>query len=1063
MNQGQSQVLIGYLFTFMLAMLVAGCGGGGGDTAAPPSNITTPTALTSIVADAGSIIAVRVGEVATLNGRASSTSNLGSATYAWAFTSKPYGSNAALQNATTDSPSFTADAKGAYTVQLVVSAGGVSSQRAVGVVVATNVGESPTGPYNHATLSSNCVNCHNDDFETVRSKSQDHLATSNKCSACHSPLGFAIVSFVDHLEVFGNCSECHNGVTAIGKSEFHVPTTEECDNCHNTTSFLELGSDGSFDHTGIINGCAACHNGSTAIGKDGVVNHPDTTSDCSSCHSTDTFTTPYVDHSGPDVVGQVCASCHNGATATGQPANHPVTTADCGICHSVNTFNLGGVFDHSVIDSVTQPCASCHNDVTALGKPADHIQTTADCANCHNTESFVGTFVDHSGPDVVGKRCDSCHNGVTAIGKDSKQFHMPTTEDCGVCHTPGTFSTGTFDHDPAVVDPVTCESCHNNEISIGKLIDHIPTLPGQDCRDCHNTTDFAAAVFDHAGITNGCASCHNGDIAIGQKTNHIPTDDDCSVCHDSTSDFASIGNFNSAHLSGFTIECVSCHDGVLATGKISNHIAADDNCTACHNYADGFNSPVKFLGSVHTNITSGCEGCHNSRVITDNPAVVKAQGHLPTEQDCSFCHVNSGFVPASNFNHTGITGNCQSCHDGSFEAIGARGKTATPPHPDTTEDCGVCHNTINFADAYIDHTSPEVLNQRCDNCHDGVTATGKDAGHLPTTEDCRVCHVPGSFATAVFDHTGIVDNCASCHNGTDATGKSADHLPTTQDCSVCHNTTAFVGATFDHQGIVDNCASCHNGSTATGKPANHVPTNQDCSVCHQTTGFLPATFDHRGIVDNCASCHDGVFATGKSATHIATNQDCGVCHTTTTFTGAVFDHTGIVDNCASCHDGTTAIGMEAKLDRTGVPHIPTTLDCHYCHTTSTFVGGAWDHQGITGDCVSCHDGTTATGKGRDHFDTTQDCNICHSTTGWAPIDFTHPNNSDYPGDHNSSVTCISCHRNNSQTITYSSPTYAPFCAACHERDYVAREHRGTLADNKDCGRSGCHRVSSRSF
>ena len=97
-----------------------------------------------------------------------------------------------------------------------------------------------------------------------------------------------------------------------------------------------------------------------------------------------------------------------------------------------------------------------------------------------------------------------------------------------------------------------------------------------------------------------------------------------------------------------------------------------------------------------------------------------------------------------------------------------------------------------------------------------------------------------------------------------------------------------------------------------------------------------------------------------------------------------------------------------------------------------------------------------------YFGTIQECDHCHSTTAWAPIDFTHLSRN-YPGDHNSAVTCIRCHRDGTESINYPSPGYLPDCAACHAGDYDAGEHRGTLNDNRDCGGSGCHRVSSRSF
>jgi len=191
-----------------------------------------------------------------------------------------------------------------------------------------------------------------------------------------------------------------------------------------------------------------------------------------------------------------------------------------------------------------------------------------------------------------------------------------------------------------------------------------------------------------------------------------------------------------------------------------------------------------------------------------------------------------------------------------------------------------------------------------------------------------------------------------------------------------------------------------------------------------------------------------------------TNGDCGLCHNTRGFIPATFDHSGITSGCADCHDGNTATGKSQN-------HLGTDLDCSFCHTTATFQGGTWDHTDIKGNCVSCHDGNTATGNtpqgSRNHFVTSKDCNTCHSTNGWGPVNYNHPSNSDYPGDHNGNVGCSKCHRQNDQNISYPSPAYTGTCAACHARDFDAGEHDGGLSNNLNCGDSGCHRVRDRGW
>lgn len=1087
--QGRSQMWFGSVFLFVLVLSIAGCGGGGSTPGESISLCGTPTSSEVIHADTGNIVAVRVNQTAVLNGCASSTTLPDPLTYAWSFTSKPAASTAQLQNTTSVSPSFIADAAGTYMVQLVVSAGGVSSPRAIAAVEVSIDGNYTGDKRVHTSYTSQCAECHDGRLAAgdgpvapVLSKSGNHPATSNMCQACHTTFGFNLIRYVDHLEVFGNCSSCHNGVVAIGKSASHVTTTSECDNCHTTISFLNLDANGKYDHAGITNGCALCHNGKTAIGTNHITDTPaKSNNDCSFCHTTISFKNAYPDHSN---ITDNCASCHNGTDATGPKVGHPVMSVDCSVCHNTTMFSLGGVFNHRV-DPTVQPCADCHNDnnsINARSKSLNHLPTTLDCSACHGISAqFLDGSFDHT--NTIDNCAQSgCHDASSPEGTYAvSSAHVPTNgNDCEICHTPGNFATGIFDHTAVEADTnIRCDSCHNDVITAGKNANHLPTT--NDCRVCHTPDTFVGAIFDHVGIdTTNCASCHDGNISPGKSTNHMATSRDCSDCHVIKFDNFTGGSFD--HLDPVVTNiCATCHDGVIAKGKKVNHIPAQTECSQCHidTSTGGFVSSI-FLSDVHPALATGCEGCHTNKFFPATPTAVKATIHLPTSQDCHVCHTNVAFIP-SIFNHSGISGNCASCHDGSANnvAVGARGKT--PTHPVTTEDCGVCHGLAggSFANGVFDHTG-RVDN--CNECHaDGATgaSTKKNPGHVPTTEDCSVCHVPGTFTTAVFSHTGIVDNCASCHDGSVATAtvKSATHIPTTEDCSVCHNTTAFAGARFDHTGVVDNCASCHDGIITIGKDGNHVPTSNDCSVCHQTTGFIPATFDHVGIVDNCVSCHDGGFAQGKKVGHVQTIEDCGVCHRVpangTGFIPAIVEHSALpsTTRCDSCHvDGSATI--VGKDDKTNPAHLVTSLDCRSCHTTATFVGGTWTHDSSSaGICDQCHNGTDATGKSGTHFSTDFQCDVCHSTNGWAPTIFSHDPGGNYPGDHRIDPGCSGCHGSIVTTpFVYPSAQYAPFCAACHEGDFTAKsDHNGgrsgTVAQNKDCsgGGGGCHRVGDSGF
>jgi hypothetical protein len=151
-------------------------------------------------------------------------------------------------------------------------------------------------------------------------------------------------------------------------------------------------------------------------------------------------------------------------------------------------------------------------------------------------------------------------------------------------------------------------------------------------------------------------------------------------------------------------------------------------------------------------------------------------------------------------------------------------------------------------------------------------------------------------------------------------------------------------------------------------------------------------------------------------------------------------------------------------------HVVTTASCDACHRTTAWLPATFSHSSVApGTCATCHNGTSAKGKPTNHFVTTRACDACHTTTAWMPVrPYTHL--SPFYKQHNSGVTCASCHKSNSEAATWTFAAYKPDCAGCHASRFKPDAHKKvsspqilyTVAELKDCSGS-CHTYTNNTF
>ncbi len=459
----------------------------------------------------------------------------------------------------------------------------------------------------HGKFKEDCQLCHNaTSWKTVRvSPKFDHAkygfplegahATSD-CMACHSSLDFsqsraacASCHQDPHRGEMGtDCARCHGARSFIDRAPMvraHMLTrfpltgthaAADCEDCHHPAA------QGQLQYKGVSTECSDCHMDQYrgARDPDHVAGGFPTT--CQSCHSTGVWTTATFNH---DLTGFPLTGAHR--------------AAHCQQCHTTGDFK-----------SASPACYSCHAGTYATASPTHTAASfpPSACGSCHTTTSWSTPF-DHAttGFPLTGAHasasCASCHGDGVYIGKSTACYSCHATDyanaspthttasfppaACGNCHNTTTFANATFDHNLTTFPltgahvNATCADCHGDGVYAGK---------STACLSCH-TAEWNTPVVNHtaAGFdASQCASCHNTTAWAGAQYlahdasyfriysgRHVGTWTTCSQCHDVSTNFAS-----------FT--CITCHPHDSKSQTDSNHAGVSGytytatSCYSCH-------------------------------------------------------------------------------------------------------------------------------------------------------------------------------------------------------------------------------------------------------------------------------------------------------------------------------------------------------------------------------------------------------------------------------------------------------------------------------------------------
>jgi hypothetical protein len=752
-----------------------------------------------------------------------------------------------------------------------------------------------------------------------------------------------------------------------------------------------------------------------------------------------------------------CATCHSSGTryiATPKPQSHIASSDNCVACHDTDSFRPEVHFDHA---EILGSCVGCHNGTIAQGEGPAHPATSQNCAACHGVVSWnPPTTVDHSQiPLAVAGFCIICHNGVQAAGKTPN--HIATTLECGDCHLTTTWASATFDHTGITSG---CYSCHNGVKAVGKQGSHMPT--SNVCEDCHttgigtSTPSWVPSAFEHTQMAvQTCQTCHNGTVKIstgvvsGQPANHVPPIPslvDCAVCH---------GNVPSAETWTVLLASIpTLHAGLSV-----------NNCLMCH-------AGQTFAGVPSPYIPMSMSG------VSPTHATPLAPPHIPVlaGTDCSACHgaayQSGGFGPATAMSaakHAFVSGTCDTCHDtGRSFYVGSGTPLQLRPADHLTSadtrmassDCSVCHETTDWVSNVMPAGHmPNPSNLGCNQCH---TAAPSD-------------YTPVTLAPIATLHTGIAGNCGLCHGAaavltwfsnytpTDAVLTPA-HVPYTSgtDCSACHAANYITGGfgptamnAAKHAFVPTACDTCHEAGLSfymgaatpalQGRPADHLAGGTP----QQATG-------------DCSLCHETTDWNTNvlPAGHIPNpaNQACSVCHVAIGSTAASYAtlasvavlHTGISSGCAQCHGATAPLTFYNNNDN---PLSAVLSPAHITFLTGT-------------DCSACHAANYVTGgfgptnmSAAKHAFVPATCDTCHEAGRTFYLGASTPALQGRPADHLAGGTpqqatgdCSLCHETTDWNTTNLPAGHMPnpgnqACAVCHIAITGSTASYATLASN----------------
>lgn len=473
---------------------------------------------------------------------------------------------------------------------------------------------------------------------------EGHAKNEKECTSCHERFSKGTQAKL--------CLDCHDKVAGdiTARKGYHGRSPhvrdKACSVCHTDhkgrDAIIVLLDRELFDHS------------HTDFALDGAHRR----AQCSTCHKEE--------KAWRDAPG-LCIDCHRE-----QDVHKGEFGEKCADCHSSSTWGEKK-FDHNTTDFPLKGahekvlCAACH--------PNRHYKETPKaCASCHRGDDI------HRGG--FGNKCDSCHGSTewdkVKFDHNKTDFPLRGAHDktaCTACHLPGK---------EAKKLSTACVDCHRAD-------DPHKGRNGERCQDCHNSSNWGKAQFNH-----------DKDTKFPLLGSHKEAT--CNACH-----------AGGVRKNAPVRECIDCHKtDDVHRGELGK------KCGSCHK-SEGWDSKLSFdhdlsrfpLYGLHA--LASCESCHT-------------EGHYASlPHDCNDCH-------RTDDTHKGALGkSCSDCHNANGWRLWKFDHETTDFSLTGAHDGLACNNCHLKGPA-------EKTSMECVSCH-----LGDDVHHGRFGRNCNRCHSTDNF------------------------------------------------------------------------------------------------------------------------------------------------------------------------------------------------------------------------------------------------------------------------------------------------------------------------------